>query len=155
MKNKRKFRYRKKGKYVDGRNRIIIEMKYKNSITTLNLPKPEEMWMKLTPLCRKCFKNKRIEGKRYCSNCENLVHHKIKDRTVLEKDNRKKGRFKDLKNSELRKPQVNEIMLFLDEAKNNLSSEKDKKEYDNYLKEIDELKEKIKNHIELKGGIEK
>ncbi len=34
--------YRKKGKYADGRDRIIIEDRETNK--SLSLPKPEELW---------------------------------------------------------------------------------------------------------------
>jgi hypothetical protein len=38
------YSYRKKGKFADGTNKIIIEMRFKGSITTINLPKPEILW---------------------------------------------------------------------------------------------------------------
>jgi hypothetical protein len=39
------YSYRKKGKFADGTNKIIIEMRFKKgSITTINLPKPEILW---------------------------------------------------------------------------------------------------------------
>jgi len=40
-----KYRYRKKGKYADGRIKIVLErISQKGVIVGVNLPKPEEMW---------------------------------------------------------------------------------------------------------------
>jgi len=40
-----KYRYRKKGKYADGKIKIVLERINPNGVIVgVNLPKPEEMW---------------------------------------------------------------------------------------------------------------
>ena len=45
---KKKFSYRKKGKFADGTTKIVIEMRdNKKVIGSVNLPKPERLWVAL------------------------------------------------------------------------------------------------------------